>query len=102
MSRPVDVSKYGLIYGGAQKNVGPAGVAFVIVREDLLGHVDRPLPSMVDYRSHIGDEEKNRSMYNTPGFLDLRDARDPQVGKGDGRCSSDATTCYEEGGPALR
>ena len=66
MSRPMDVSKYGLIYGGAQKNVGPAGVAFVIVREDLLGHVDRVLPSMVDYRSHIGDLEKNRSMFNTP------------------------------------
>ncbi len=71
MSRPVDVSKYGLIYGGAQKNVGPAGVAFVIVREDLLGHVDRPLPSMVDYRSHIGDVEKNRSMYNTPPVFSI-------------------------------
>lgn len=62
LSRPVDVSKYGLIYGGAQKNMGPAGVTFVIVREDLLGRVDRPLPSMVDYRLHI----KNGSMYNTP------------------------------------
>ncbi len=71
MSRPMDVSKYGLIYGGAQKNVGPAGVAFVIVREDLLGHVDRPLPSMVDYRSHIGDLEKNRSMYNTPPVFSI-------------------------------
>ncbi|HUI32787.1 MAG: 3-phosphoserine/phosphohydroxythreonine transaminase [Dysgonamonadaceae bacterium] len=62
MSRPVDISKYGVIYGGAQKNVGPAGVSFVIIREDLLGKVDRPLPGMIDYRSHI----KGKSMYNTP------------------------------------
>ena len=62
MSRPVDISKYGVIYGGAQKNVGPAGVAFVIVREDLLGKVDRAIPTMVDYRSHI----KGDSMANTP------------------------------------
>lgn len=62
LSRPVDVTKYGLIYGGAQKNVGPAGVTFVIVREDLLGKVSRPLPSMVDYRNHI----ENDSMFNTP------------------------------------
>ena len=50
LSRPVDVSKYAMIYGGAQKNIGPAGVTFVIVREDALGKVSRPLPSMVDYR----------------------------------------------------
>ena len=62
LSRPIDVSKYGLIYGGAQKNVGPAGVTFVIVREDLVGKVSRPLPSMVDYRNHIA----NDSMFNTP------------------------------------
>ncbi|MEM5773691.1 MAG: 3-phosphoserine/phosphohydroxythreonine transaminase [Anaerolineaceae bacterium] len=62
LSRPVDVSKYGLIYGGAQKNMGPAGVTFVIVKESLLGKVERPLPSMVDYRIHI----ENGSMYNTP------------------------------------
>lgn len=62
LSRPVDVSKYGMIYGGAQKNIGPAGVTFVIVREDLLGKVSRPLPSMVDYRNHIA----NDSMFNTP------------------------------------
>ena len=61
-SRPIDISKYGVIYGGAQKNVGPAGVAFVIVREDLLGKIDREIPSIVDYRSHI----KGESMYNTP------------------------------------
>ena len=62
LSRPVDVSKYGLIYGGAQKNIGPAGVTFVIVREDILGKVSRPLPSMVDYRNHIA----SKSMFNTP------------------------------------
>ena len=61
LSRPVDVSKYGLIYGGAQKNIGPAGVTFVIVREDILGKVSRKLPSMVD-RNHIA----NQSMFNTP------------------------------------
>jgi len=62
LSRPVDVSKYGLIYGGAQKNLAPAGVTFVIVRDDILGKVSRKLPSMVDYRLHID----NGSMYNTP------------------------------------
>lgn len=62
LSRPIDVSKYALIYGGAQKNMGPAGAAFVIVREDILGKVSRALPSMVDYRNHIA----NDSMFNTP------------------------------------
>lgn len=62
LSRPIDITKYGVIYGGAQKNVGPAGVAFVIVREDLLGKLDREIPSIVDYRSHI----KGGSMFNTP------------------------------------
>ena len=61
-TREVDVAKYDLIYGGAQKNVAPAGVTFVIVRRDALGHVDRPLPTMLDYRTHI---EKD-SMFNTP------------------------------------
>ncbi|MDR0659257.1 MAG: 3-phosphoserine/phosphohydroxythreonine transaminase [Prevotellaceae bacterium] len=67
MSRPVDVSKYALIYGGAQKNVGPAGVTFVIVREDILGKVDRTLPSMMDYRIHA----KEGSMYNTPPVISI-------------------------------
>ena len=62
MSRPVDIKKYGLIYGGAQKNVGPAGVTFVIIREDILGKVDRKIPTMLDYRTHI----KEDSMFNTP------------------------------------
>lgn len=72
MSRPVDVSKYALIYGGAQKNVGPAGVTFVIVREDVLGKItDRKnlpvLPTMVDYRTHIEKE----SMFNTPPVISI-------------------------------
>lgn len=71
MSRPVDVKKYGLIYGGAQKNVGPAGVTFVIVRKDLLGKMDRKLQTMVDYRTHIGEEPKNNSMFNTPPVFSI-------------------------------
>lgn len=67
MSRPVDVTKYGLIYGGAQKNVGPAGVTFVIVREDLLGKVTRYLPTMLDYRTHIPEG----SMFNTPPVFSI-------------------------------
>ena len=71
MSRPVDVKKYGLIYGGAQKNVGPAGVTFVIVRKDLLGKMNRPLQTMVDYRTHIGAEPRNNSMFNTPPVFSI-------------------------------
>ena len=62
MSRPVDVSKYAMIYGGAQKNVGPAGVAFFIVKKDLLGKVSRYIPTMLDLRTHIA----GGSMFNTP------------------------------------
>lgn len=62
LSRPVDVSKYAMIYGGAQKNVGPAGVAFFIVRKDLLGKVSRYIPTMLDLRTHID----GGSMFNTP------------------------------------
>ncbi len=62
LSRPMDVSKYGIIYGGAQKNLAPAGVTFVIVKDDLLGKVDREIPSMIDYRTHINKD----SMFNTP------------------------------------
>ncbi|MBO8429442.1 MAG: 3-phosphoserine/phosphohydroxythreonine transaminase [Bacteroidetes bacterium] len=71
MSRPIDVRKYALIYGGAQKNVGPAGVTFVIVRKDILGKVDRKLQTMVDYRTHIGEEGKNSSMFNTPPVFSI-------------------------------
>ena len=66
-SRPVDVSKYGLIYGGAQKNLSMAGVTFVIVKGELLGHVDRPIPTMLDYRTHV---EKG-SMFNTPPVVPI-------------------------------
>jgi len=61
-SRMVDVSKYVLIYGGAQKNLAPSGVAFVIVRDNALGKVNRTIPTMLDYKTHI---EKG-SMFNTP------------------------------------
>lgn len=71
MSRPLDVSKYALIYGGAQKNVGPAGVAFVIVKNDLLGKVERKLQTMVDYRTHIGESVKDNSMFNTPPVFSI-------------------------------
>ena len=67
MSRPVDVSKYALIYGGAQKNVGPAGVTFVIVKEEILGKVSRYLPTMLDYSTHI----KESSMFNTPPVFSI-------------------------------
>lgn len=65
LSRPVDVSKYVLIYGGAQKNLAPAGVTFVVVKKDILGKVDREIPTMLDYRTHV---EKG-SMFNTPPVL---------------------------------
>lgn len=66
-SRPVDVSKYALIYGGAQKNLAPAGVTFVIVKDEILGKVNRQIPSMLDYKIHI----ENGSMYNTPPVLPI-------------------------------
>ncbi|MBD5264008.1 MAG: 3-phosphoserine/phosphohydroxythreonine transaminase [Bacteroides sp.] len=69
-SRPVDVSKYELIYGGAQKNLAPAGVTFVIVKDDALGKVDRVIPTMLDYRTHV----KKGSMFNTPPVLPIYSA----------------------------
>ena len=62
LSRPVDVSKFGVIYAGAQKNIGPAGLTVVIVRKDLIGQALATAPSMFDYAIH----DKNDSMYNTP------------------------------------
>ena len=62
LSRPVDVSKYGIIYAGAQKNIGPAGLAVVIVREDLIGHAGDKVPAIFNYQTHADAE----SMYNTP------------------------------------
>ncbi|MBP7849055.1 MAG: 3-phosphoserine/phosphohydroxythreonine transaminase [Lentimicrobiaceae bacterium] len=67
MSRPVDVSKYALIYGGAQKNLGPAGVTFVIIRNDIVGKVDRYIPTMMRYKTHIDKE----SMFNTPPCVNI-------------------------------
>ena len=61
-SRPVDVSKYICIYGGAQKNLAMAGVTFVIVKDEALGKVSRAIPTMLDYRTHV----KGGSMFNTP------------------------------------
>lgn len=61
-SRPIPVERFGVVYAGAQKNMGPSGVTLVVVREDLLGKVGRALPSMVDYRTHIA----KGSMFNTP------------------------------------
>ena len=69
-SRPVDVSKYDLIYAGAQKNLAPAGVTLAIVRVDALGHVDRPIPTMLNYKTHIDKD----SMYNTPPVLPIYSA----------------------------
>jgi phosphoserine aminotransferase len=61
-SRSIDFSKFGLIYAGAQKNMGPAGTTLVIIREDILGKVSRKIPSMMDYKVHIS----KGSMFNTP------------------------------------
>ena len=66
-SRPVDVSKYGMIYGGAQKNLAPAGVTFVIIKNDLLGKVSRYIPTMLNYQTHINEG----SMFNTPPVLPI-------------------------------
>jgi len=62
LSRPIDVSRFGLIYAGAQKNIGPAGLTIVIVREDLLGQAAATTPSLLDYKIQV----ENESMYNTP------------------------------------
>lgn len=67
MSRPVDVSKYDCIYGGAQKNLSMAGVTFVIIKDDALGKVSRDIPTMLDYRTHI----KKGSMFNTPPVVPI-------------------------------
>ena len=62
LSRPLDVSRFGLIYAGAQKNIGPAGITVVIVRKDLLGRAGASVPAMMNYQTHA----ENGSMYNTP------------------------------------
>ena len=62
LSRPIDVSRYGIIYAGAQKNIGPAGLTVVIIRDDLLDKAGNNVPAMLDYKTHV----ENDSMYNTP------------------------------------
>lgn len=69
-SRPMDVSKYAMIYGGAQKNLAPAGVTFVIVKDELLGKVSRNIPTMLNYKTHIAEG----SMFNTPPVLPIYSA----------------------------
>lgn len=66
-SRVIDVSKYALIYGGAQKNLAPAGVTFVIIKNDILGKVERKIPTMLNYKTHIEKE----SMFNTPPVVPI-------------------------------
>lgn len=66
-SRPIDISKYDVIYAGAQKNLAPAGVTIAIVKESALGHVERLIPTMLDYRTHV----KKGSMFNTPPVLPI-------------------------------
>jgi len=62
LSRPLDFNSIGLIYAGAQKNMGPAGVTMVIIKDDILGKLDRHIPTMLDYRTHID----KGSAFNTP------------------------------------
>lgn len=69
-SRPIDWSKYNAVYAGAQKNLAPAGVTLVIVRDEALGHVERQIPTMLDYRTHV----KKGSMFNTPPVLPIYSA----------------------------
>ncbi len=69
-SRPIDVSKYMCIYGGAQKNLAPAGVTFVIVKNDAVGKVSRYIPTMLNYQTHID----GGSMFNTPPVLPIYSA----------------------------
>ncbi len=66
-SRPIDISKYAIIYGGAQKNFAPSGVTFVIIKNDILGKVDRAIPTMLKYQTHID----KGSMFNTPPCLPI-------------------------------
>jgi phosphoserine aminotransferase len=67
LSRPIDVSKYALIYAGAQKNMGPSGVTLVVLRQDLLQRIPDGLHTMLDYRTHV----ENNSLYNTPNTFGI-------------------------------
>ena len=66
-SRKIDISKYAVIYGGAQKNLAPAGVTFAIVKDDILGNVDHYVPTMLRYQTHID----KGSMFNTPPVVPI-------------------------------
>lgn len=99
-SRPVDVSKYMMIYGGAQKNLAMAGVTFVIVKDDMLGKVSRTIPTMLDYRTH----QKKGSMFNTPPVIPIYSAmqtlrwikQEGGVAEMDRRASERADLLYAE------
>jgi len=67
MSREIDVAKYDIIYAGAQKNIGPAGLTVVIIKDEILGKTGRSIPAMLDYKSHI----EGGSMYNTPPVFSI-------------------------------
>ena len=81
-SRPIDVRKYGLIYAGAQKNLGPSGVVLVIIRDDLVEAGPKTLPTMLQYRTHRGGEV---ALQHAADLRDLRDGRGVQVDPGAGR-----------------
>ena len=99
-TRPIDVSKYNCIYGGAQKNLSMAGVTFIIVKEDALGKVSRPIPTMLDYRTHVD----KGSMFNTPpvvpiycALLNLRKLKaDGGVAAAARRAEEKAALLYDE------
>lgn len=97
-SRPVDVSKYDLIYAGAQKNLAPAGVTLVIVRTDALGKVERTIPTMLNYRTHI---EKG-SMFNTPRITHLLGTPNTALLQRDGRRKSNGEARPRESSHPLR
>ena len=67
LSHPIPVDKYGVIYAGAQKNMGPSGVTLIIVRDDLLSRIPDGLHTMLDYRTHVD----NKSLYNTPNTFGI-------------------------------
>jgi len=75
LSRQIDVSKFGLIYAGAQKNIGPAGVTVVVVKDEILGKSGRKIPSMLDYKVHID----GGSLYNTPPVFSIYVAMEPEM-----------------------
>ena len=102
LSRPVDVSKYAMIYGGAQKNLAPAGVAFAIIREDMLDRIVRDLPTMMSFRQGVPSAsvdgrlpQPHRQRFDVqyaPGIRDLRRERNPEVVEVDRRRERDSET----------